>query len=338
MTMKRIVTLALFLLLLSCLNPPESELNTAPFTSTEELERFHALEIESEAISMNRIGEPSLRRHYIYLPADYQDSEERYPVVFYCHGYTSSPSVLRHMQYTIDRWCSEHPETTFIMVAIDARNQYGGSFYNNSPITGNWETHIIKELLPRINEDYRTIENRDSRIITGMSMGGYGALYLGMKYPELFSAVASVSPGAFDPQGLYDAMHDGRWDSDFHRAYGSVFSPREGDLEIFYNVPKFDGSPEDDEIIKDWESGFGDLEKKVNEYSQLEYQLDALRLIYGDQDQYTWIPRGTEYLSQTLDKYSIEHEIINHHGDHSIDNALLEEYILPFIDEVFQNH
>jgi putative tributyrin esterase len=56
-----------------------------------------------------------------------------------------------------------------------------------------YESYIIKELIPEIDKTYRTIATRDGRIIAGLSMGGYGALKFGLKYPELFSLAGSFS-------------------------------------------------------------------------------------------------------------------------------------------------
>jgi enterochelin esterase-like enzyme len=53
---------------------------------------------------------------------------------------------------------------------------------------------IVKDLIPHVDRSYRTLARRESRGIEGMSMGGYGALHLGMKHPQLFGAVSSVAP------------------------------------------------------------------------------------------------------------------------------------------------
>jgi endo-1,4-beta-xylanase len=70
------------------------------------------------------------------------------------------------------------------------------SFYSDS-FDGQWmaETTVIEELVPHIDATYRTIANRDGRAIQGMSMGGFGALKLAFKYPDLFSSVVAFAGG-----------------------------------------------------------------------------------------------------------------------------------------------
>jgi enterochelin esterase-like enzyme len=62
------------------------------------------------------------------------------------------------------------------------------------------ESVVIQELLPHIDTTYRTIANREGRIIEGFSMGGYGAARLGFKYPDKFGAVSMLAGGPLDLQ------------------------------------------------------------------------------------------------------------------------------------------
>ncbi|MDQ3132308.1 MAG: esterase family protein, partial [Acidobacteriota bacterium] len=56
-----------------------------------------------------------------------------------------------------------------------------------------YESYIVKELIPEIDKNYRTIPDRNNRVVAGLSMGGYGSLKFGLKYPEMFSLVGSFS-------------------------------------------------------------------------------------------------------------------------------------------------
>jgi S-formylglutathione hydrolase FrmB len=75
----------------------------------------------------------------------------------------------------------------------------GDGWYTDSSTTRNdrYESYILKELIPEIDRKFRTVPNRDHRLIAGLSMGGYGAIKFGLKYPKLFSLVGSFS-GALD--------------------------------------------------------------------------------------------------------------------------------------------
>jgi S-formylglutathione hydrolase FrmB len=81
-----------------------------------------------------------------------------------------------------------------IIVMPDGSNRYGGSIYTNSITTGNWEDYIVREMVAFIDKNYRTLARAESRGIAGHSMGGYGALKLAMKHPDVFGSVFGSSP------------------------------------------------------------------------------------------------------------------------------------------------
>ena len=78
-----------------------------------------------------------------------------------------------------------------IVVAPDGFSRWGGAQYLDSPAIGNYETHLVREVVPAIDARFRTVATRDARAIGGKSSGGFGALALAMRNPDLFSAVAS---------------------------------------------------------------------------------------------------------------------------------------------------
>lgn len=70
-----------------------------------------------------------------------------------------------------------------------------GSFYINSPGTGNYEDYIIRDVINYTETSYRTLRDKGGRAIAGGSMGGYGTLYLGLRHPDMFASAAALSPG-----------------------------------------------------------------------------------------------------------------------------------------------
>jgi hypothetical protein len=72
-----------------------------------------------------------------------------------------------------------------------------GSFYINSPATGNYEDYIIKDIITYVDSHYHTLAERGARCLAGASMGGYGALYLSLRNPDKFNTVAALSPANF---------------------------------------------------------------------------------------------------------------------------------------------
>ena len=126
----------------------------------------------------------------IVLPDAYQNSDRHFPVVYLLHGWSGSykdwPAHI-DLRPLADRY-------GFILVCPD-----GGydSWYLDSPVdsTNRYETHIIKEVIPFVDARYRTVQEKTGRAITGLSMGGHGALYLALRHPQLFFAASSMSGG-----------------------------------------------------------------------------------------------------------------------------------------------
>lgn len=158
------------------------------------LERF-----ASEALRGNPLGDPHVREIPVYLPPSYAEGTRRYPVVYWLHGFTGiglssinrslwTPSLPQLMDRVIRDGAPEA-----ILVMPDGATRYGGSQYLNSPATGRYEDHIITELVPYIDRTYRTKASRNHRGVVGKSSGGYGALVLAMRHPEVFGGVASHS-------------------------------------------------------------------------------------------------------------------------------------------------
>lgn len=133
----------------------------------------------------------------IVLPASYSANSKAYPVLYLLHG------GFGHF----DDWIKKTPDTTLIQTLSDQYNfifvmPEGEvfSYYLDSPVAkeSQFETYITKEVVEKIDASYRTIKDRKGRAISGLSMGGYGALYLSARHPDLFGAAGSMS-GALNP-------------------------------------------------------------------------------------------------------------------------------------------
>lgn len=106
--------------------------------------------------------------------------------------------------------------TPFIVVTPSAGNSW---YVDNPDGEGAWETALVADLVPAIEARYRTVQDRAGRAIAGLSMGGYGAVHLALRHPELFAAVASLSGALYAPD---DAVNEGDI-ADFHGAFGDPF-------------------------------------------------------------------------------------------------------------------
>jgi enterochelin esterase family protein len=160
----------------------------------------------SRVLADNPLGDPAARSLPIILPPDYESSGKRYPVIYGLTGFTGSGlSMLNFAAWQptlpqrIDRLMAEGKLLPAIYVLPDCFTRYGGSQYLNSTAIGRYEDYVIDEIVPYIDRTYRTIAEAAGRGVFGKSSGGYGAITLGMKHPDVFGAVACHSGDmAFD--------------------------------------------------------------------------------------------------------------------------------------------
>jgi putative tributyrin esterase len=151
----------------------------------------------------------------IILPRDYATSTRRYPVLYLLHGYTDHyPAWVSYSRIT--DYARGYEE---IIVMPEGDN----GFYTNSYEDRNlaWEDFIMLDLIPYVDSHYRTVASRQGRAIAGLSMGGYGAMKLGLKHPDMFAAVASLS-GAVAAARRREAHAD---DPEFQKLVANVFGP-----------------------------------------------------------------------------------------------------------------
>ena len=143
-------------------------------------------------LTENLIGEDGSKVIRVYLPPSYNFTRKRYPVIYVLHGFNgTSKSLTRKMKSAMDRMIVNEEIQEAIAVFVDGSNRFGGSQYLSSPTIGDYETYVRRDLVNFIDEQYRTIAHRDSRGITGFSMGAYGSMHLALKYPEVFGVVVA---------------------------------------------------------------------------------------------------------------------------------------------------
>lgn len=132
----------------------------------------------------------------IYLPPQYEkEPNRRFPVVYFLHGATGTESSDTGLARYVDAAIASGRIAPVIYVFP---NGGAGSYYRDWP--ENYvraETMLVRELLPFVDQHYRTIDRSPSRGICGFSMGGSGAIRLVLKYPGLFCTAAALA-GAID--------------------------------------------------------------------------------------------------------------------------------------------
>lgn len=155
--------------------------------------------IRSVVLADNKIGLDPNREVKVYLPPSYNATSKRYPVVYFCHNMFWGPDQIIADGRPIgllDRAMSTRASKEFIVVFANLRGPGFGCLYENSTTTGRWLDYITQELVPFVDQKFRTIPNKNSRAVTGDFFGGRGSLKLAMTYPNLFGSVYAMHPVA----------------------------------------------------------------------------------------------------------------------------------------------
>lgn len=209
---------------------------------TENKGTIKVLNHESNILKDNPLGDPSVRDLYVYLPPDYDENDKNYPVTYCLTGFTGRGKMMLNdsafspnMAERLDRLIAEQRIKPMIVVLPDCFTKYGGSQYINSTATGNYEDYIINEIVPFIDENFRTINDRNSRAVTGKSSGGYGAMIMAMRHADLFGAATTIAG---------DCYFEMCYKPDFKKAFKAIKNDPFKLIEKFYdeesNKGKFD--------------------------------------------------------------------------------------------------
>ncbi len=159
-------------------------------TLADPLDRIRAVTVQSKMLGQRR-------NVLVYLPPGYLRARGRYPVVYLLHGGCGSELdwLLRgRVHATLDRLIGEGRIRPLI-VAMPGDGLYGGGTFFTKWFDGtaDFERHFLKEILPAVERDVRAKVDGAARAIAGLSMGGYAALTLSLRHPDLFCAAASLS-------------------------------------------------------------------------------------------------------------------------------------------------
>ena len=131
----------------------------------------------------------------VILPPKYlADTSARFPVVYLLHGLTG------HFSNWIDKTKLTQYSMNHQFIIVTPEGDNGWYTDSVSTLNDKYESYIIQELIPEIDKKFRTLADREHRIIAGLSMGGFGAIKFGLKYPDKFSLVGGFS-GALGAAG-----------------------------------------------------------------------------------------------------------------------------------------
>lgn len=304
---------------------------TAPSTGAEVGEHTVRETVPAPSLANNVLGDPAERDIIVYLPPSYHTSDARYPVVYYLAGYTERVGTfLPHTAVLWDAMTQEGMQE-LILVEVDGISALGGNFYANSPVSGNAADFLTRDLIAHVDAAYRTVPEASARGLTGFSMGGSGTINVGLANPDVFGALYAHSPGLLHEDGGLEDMlaSNGVW-----QPYGAAFAP---DLDSPDHMRAVDRdvplAEQDAEVVAAWESGFGNLRGKLDEYLAGPDRLSEIRVAYGTADSYRWIPIGSEYFVGLLAERGVPHSVREYPGGHAVDYLYFQSDLVAFFSE-----
>lgn len=167
----------------------------------------------------------------ILYPIEYQYAakrEKRFPVIYLLHGVTGQSSNWLE-KTAVARYANKYD---LFVVMVEGGN---GWYTDSATIPADkYESYILKELIPDVEKRFRVSRERNGRAIAGLSMGGYGAIKFGLKYPEMFAFAASMS-GAFGAASWTDKdfKEPGPIRDSLRQTFGVVDSPTRVANDLF---------------------------------------------------------------------------------------------------------
>lgn len=291
--------------------------------------------ITSQALAGNLIGDPAKRGYNIYLPPGYADENKRYPVLYILHGAMGNEYQMQDLADVYESMLQLGHVQEMILVFPNGDNKFRASNYISSPTIGDYETYIVRELVAQINANYRTIPHRDSRGITGCSMGGDGAMHLALTFPDVFSVAAPMSAtydfandptipeaaAAFTsvPENLYSLNRYwdvGNGNTAFYISLAAGASPNPNKPPFYLDMP-FEVVDGKGRIVPEvWEKiAAVDNVHDLEEYLQQPIRLRHILLYHGEFDDSAPVELARSF-DQLLTERGVDHDYVEVQSGH----------------------
>jgi S-formylglutathione hydrolase len=308
--------------------------------------------VHGPGLENNYLNEGSNRRVNIYLPPGYETAPNtRYPVIYLLHGYNCSYTTFFerkdygfNLRYILDTLINRNLLTPVIVASPDVLSIYGGGWYTNSVVTGNWEDFIVQDLVNYMDDNYRTLSSVNSRGIAGHSMGGYGTFKIAMKHSDRFCAAYSLSGVVslehyeidFKSRMLQAIQADNFNELDvlvqLLISMAAAFAPDTAMKPFYGQIPISTNGEVIDSVWQKWLAN--DPYSMISAYKDSILSLNALQFDCGKSDKDIGIYDENVRFSQALIDHGIEHVFLEYDGNHY--NRLEErmrDHMLPFFSK-----
>jgi enterochelin esterase-like enzyme len=320
----------------------------APAATTGAVEH---ITVHGKALEGNLEGDSPDREVTVYLPPSYAgDQNRRYPVVYLLHGYGGRDDTftarLASLQQSGDTLAGAQGFSSAIVVTPNAYSLHKGSMYSSSPTTGDWERFIAEDLVAYIDGHYRTLATRMSRGLAGHSMGGYGALRIGMKRPEVFFSLYIMSACCLtanrnpNPERMAaaaaiktreqaeDAARAPGFGPSVSLASAAAWSPNPKNPPLYLDLPVKDGKVRPD-IVAKWVAN-APLEM-LEQYASALKTYYAIAIDIGTKD---GLLASNKQLHEALARLRVPHGYEEYDGDHTNKvRERIERNLLPFFSK-----
>jgi S-formylglutathione hydrolase FrmB len=248
-----------------------------------------SIRIEYSSFESAALGRPL--RYAVHLPPAYdREASRRYPVLYFLHGMFGNERDYerRGVAARVEKMRAQGLIGDFIVVAPAGEN----SFYVNAKNGSRYEDAILKDLISHVEKTYRVLAGPSGRAIQGISMGGFGALMIAFKHPEMFSSVTAHSAALFVE--LPKPAGTDRRSQFMSRLIGNIF-----------------GNPPDEEFFQ------ANNPIRLAETSAAGIKKSGLKIYFdvGDQDRYGF-QESNKILDEKLTAAKIPHEFHIFPGNH----------------------
>jgi S-formylglutathione hydrolase FrmB len=291
--------------------------------------------ILSKSIEGNPGGEDPSRSVTIYLPPGYEADGQRYPVIYFLHGFGADDKRViseTHINDLMDTAIVLGLIRPTIIIMPSSRTHFRGSFYTNSTLMGKWTDFIARDLVDYVDKNFRTIPNRNSRGLVGHSMGGHGALKVGMLNPDVFGSVYAMSPAVLNwaeemnlNNPAFKKISAAREEAEVNNQFmnlvmislGRAFSPNQQKPPFFADFPATyvgDSIKINTDVVRLWEANFPI--NMINDHLAALKSFNALKIDWGRNDEFDHIPVTCLQFSKRLEAYGVKHMAEEFNGTH----------------------